>query len=229
MADKKNDLKLLIVAAHSSELLPLVKLGRKYQVVRNGIGYLAAGVGPVAATFGLTHFLEDYRPQNIIAIGTAGIINDKKFKIGDVVIGKSVSTESGLKECYTPKAQSGIVTLPHPLPYIKGGGSKFPPLKVRGGSGRGYQFVNIFSPQEITRSPAWQKQFLKSGFDVEHLESFAFTFVAKKFRIPLTIVLGLSNVIDGNAHHDWINNQAQMVRKVCRAASNMGGILLQRI
>lgn len=211
MTNRKIKLDHLIVGAHSSELLPFVSLGRKHHLVKDNTGFLAAGVGPVAATFGLMHFLEDHKPEQLIAVGTAGIINGKKFKVGDVVVAKSAATVSGFEECYAPNPNSSL---------------RLPPLKVRGGLARGYQFAKVFSPQEITRSPIWQKQLLKSGFDVEHLESFAFAFVAKKFRIPITIVLGLTNVIDKNAHRDWLKNQTRMVKKVCRAVSDMRGTFL---
>lgn len=211
MANKKEKLDLLILAAHASELAPLIKLGRRHHAVKGGMGYLAAGVGPVAATFGLTHFLEDFSPVQIVAVGTAGVINTKKFKIGDIVTVQSAGTKSGFVECYTPNTNSP----PTPLLLRKRGGIELPPLILRGGLGRGSSLAKVYSPQEITRSPDWQKQLFKSGFDIEHLESFAFAFVAQKFSVPISIFLGLTNVIDKNAHHDWVKNQAMMIKKIC--------------
>lgn len=212
MTNKKQDLDLLILAAHASELAPLIKLGRRHHTVKGGVGYLAAGVGPVAATFGLTHFLEDFSPMQIVAVGTAGVINTKKFKIGDIVTVQSAGTESGFVECYTPNGNSP----PAPLLLRKRGG-----LHPQGKLVRSAPLAKVYSPQEITRSPKWQKQLLKSGFDIEHLESFAFAFVAQKFRVPIAIFLGLTNVIDKNAHRDWVKNQAMVIEKICAQISGM--------
>lgn len=194
-------LKTLFLSAHASELKPLVNLGRKYQLIRGDNAYLAAGIGPVAATFGLTHFLEDYRPQRIIAVGTAGVINTKKFKTGDMVVAKSVATASGLTAAYTPKLQAQKILLPV-------------------GARHSITQAKIYSPQEITKDKMWITPFTHAGHDIEHLEAFAFAFVAKKFRIPISIVLGLTNVIGPNAHRDWIKNQGQMIKKACQIASH---------
>ena len=191
---KREKLKRLIVAAHSSELLPLIDLGRKHFEIKNGVAYLAAGIGPVAATFGLTHFLEDFQPERISAIGTAGIINTDLLKIGDLVSASAVGTASGLKAVYTPKPQ---------------------PQRYNLNAKSGWKKAKIYAPQEITRNPEHIKT-LKKKFDVEHLESFAFAFVAKRFRTPLDILLGLTNVIDENAHKDWFNNQERLIKKLCK-------------
>lgn len=204
MSNKPSPIKLAIIAAHPSELVPFVKMGRRHLIVKKNMALLAAGVGPVASTFGLTHFLEDYRPEHIIAVGTAGIINPEKLAIGDVVVAKSASMESGFSECYTPKLQISRVTHPSALP-----------LAIR----ERVVMAHVFSPQEITVSPDWQKKFLQSNFDVEHLESFAFAFVAKKFRVPITIILGLTNVIDSRAHVDWLKNRKALVTKVGKIAA----------
>lgn len=193
---RQKPLKILFLSAHASELRPLVDLGRKYQLIRGDTAFLAAGIGPVAATFGLTHFLEDYRPERIIAVGTAGVINTKKFKIGDVVVAKSVTTVSGLASVYTPTVQVQKIA-------ISVGTES--PLQA-----------NIYSPQEITRDTSWINPLAHARHDVEHLEAFAFAFVAKKIRIPISIILGLTNVIGPNAHKDWVKNQRRMIKKACQ-------------
>ena len=110
--DLLKTIKTLIVAAHASELKPLISLGKRHFVINGNTAYLSAGIGPVAAAFGLTHFLEDFAPNNIIAIGTAGVINKKIFKIGDVVCAKSVTTVSGLAAVYTPGLQEQRIAIP---------------------------------------------------------------------------------------------------------------------
>jgi purine-nucleoside phosphorylase len=192
---KPKPIQTLFLAAHASELKPLVDLGRKHLLLEGETAFLAAGVGPVAATFGLTHFLEDYRPKQIIAVGTAGVINEKNFKIGDVVVAKSAGTASGFASVYTPKLQ---------------------PQKIVISVGAGFKAARIYSPQEITRDENWQG-LLSKRYDVEHLESFAFALVAKKFRIPIRIFLGLTNVIGPQAHAQWLKNREVLIKKTCLA------------
>jgi len=106
---KPKKINTLIVAAYNNELKHLCKMGRKYLMVKNGTAFLSAGIGPVAAAFGLSHFLEDYRPHKIITFGTAGAIN-LSYNIGEIVIAKTVSMQSGTTALYSPKKS---ITLNH--------------------------------------------------------------------------------------------------------------------
>lgn len=205
----KQNIKTLILAAHQSELKPFVDLGRKYLHIdeKKETAYLAAGIGPVAASFGLTHFLEDYKPERIIAIGTAGIINDEEFTIGDIIVAKSVATATGFDERYTPKLQKSRIDLNVGAQFIA------PTINGRNKL-RPYDHIKpakIYCPQEITRDETCQK-LLKKKYDVEHLEAFAFAYVAKKFRIPIEIYLGLTNFVKKNAHKEWAQNNEKMVQ-----------------
>lgn len=196
-------LKRLVLAAHASELKPFASLGRGYLKIENDTAYLAAGVGPVAASFGLTHFLEDYRPARIIVIGTAGTIDERKFKIGEIAIASQITTVSKFAECYTPKIQPARIILPDAKTIS------------------GCRKARVYCPQEITRSPEWRASLLAAKHDVEHLEAFAFAFVARKFRIPINIILGIANVVGPEAHEQWLKN--------ARAALDAAACLVSRI
>lgn len=191
----KKKLKTLIIAACASELGPFANLNQKHYCIKKKTGFLAAGIGPVAASFGLTHFLEDYQPEKILAIGTAGIINKAKFKIGEIVLAKTVATESFFEGVYTPAKQPHQEAMDTGLP--------------KGWEGE----ATVYSPQEITKDETHRK-ILEKKYDVEHLESFAFAFVAKKFNIPIQIILGLTNFTDENAHRDWKENQEKVMKKI---------------
>ena len=191
----KIKLKTLVVAAYAQELLHLCEFGNKHFVMQDGNGFLAAGIGPVAASFGLTHCLKDYAPEIIITLGTAGIINTNKFKIGDVVLARKVSTNSASPDVYTPEK---ISNLECPLPST-------------------FETANVFCPQEITCSEARRQILLKENHDVENLETYAFYFVAKKFQIPIMGFLGLTNIVGPNAHEEWKENEA----KVCERLSQI--------
>lgn len=178
--------------------MPFVDLGRKYALIDGDTAFLATGVGPVAAAFGLAHFLEDCRPDAIFAVGTAGVIATDPFKIGDVVEARLVATSSGLEEAYTPKAQRAVITLQ-------------PPPSAT-------QAASVYCPQEITRDEALRARLATAGHDVEHLEAFAFAFVAKKFKIPLRIFLGLTNIVGPHAHAEWLKNAKIAVKRASQAA-----------
>lgn len=186
-------IRLLIVAAYAKELASLCCLGSRHFVIKDDVAYLAAGIGPVAATFGLTHFLEDYRPEKIIGIGTAGVIN-KKFKIGEIVTGKCVSTDTATNKNRTTLCPSCPLR----------------PLSPAIAS------VNIFSPQEISKTEALRVQLARAGHDVENLEAYAFAFVAKKFRVSFVSLLGLTNYVGPKGHKEWKKNEQKVCHRLAK-------------
>lgn len=242
---QRTPLNTLIVAAHAAELTPWVNLGRRHFRICGDTAFLSAGVGPVAAAFGLTHFLEDFRPGRIIGVGTAGVINTDKFRAGDVVVARSVTTDSGCGDVYTPAPQpanivlQGVVILRpkaegspngilRPPSALRSAGLRAP--KLRGSLRRSVvrpsgcaqddiRAAHVFAPQEISRTDARREALQRSGFDVEHLESFAFAFVAEKFRCPITIVLGLANVVGPKAHAEWRVNSERVMKRVAKAVA----------
>lgn len=198
----RKPIKALIVAAYHKELAPFCRLGSKHFVIKRDVAYLAAGIGPVAAAFGLTHFLEDYRPEMIVGIGTAGVINPK-LKIGDVVVGKLISPNS---------AQKIISTISRPLCPFCPHSPEWPQ-------------VNIFAPQEISRTEAQRMRLQKAGYDVENLEAYAFAFVAKIFRVPFVSLLGLTNHVGPKGHEEWVRNEKKMCQKLDREIKKQANLL----
>ncbi len=193
----RDRIKLLIVAAYSKELAPLCRLGTKHFLIKKDIAFLAAGIGPVAAAFGLTHFLEDYRPERIIGIGTAGIINPK-LKIGDVVIGKSISIDPRNHEVSVAGKPCCIATSSQ---------HRHVDTSTR-------RHVSIFAPQDISNTETRRLQLVQAGHDVENLEAYAFAFVAKKFRIPFVSLLGLTNHVGPQGHAEWAKNERQVCERL---------------
>lgn len=191
-------MKTLIVASYPQELKPLIALGRRHFVIKGDTGYLAAGIGPVAAAFGLTHFLEDFQPKKILALGTAGIIRSQKLRIGDLVVARSVSSDGNFSDTYVPKAIPVLQCSRKPSEYQYG------PLPL----------VSVFTPQEITKTESRRLELENAHLDVENLEAYAYAFVAKKFRIPCTIVLGLTNHVGPGAHKEWRKNEKRVVGKL---------------
>lgn len=193
-------LKQLFVAAYSNELKPLCALGSSYLKIKGDVAHLAAGIGPVAAAFGLTHFLEDYRPEAIISLGTAGTFKPNQYQVGDVVYAKSVSLMSYQDLVYPVDVKRSQLI----LPKFKRQYSK---------SLRHCNRVSVYCPQEITKSDELAMN-LSEHHDVESLETFAFAFVAAKFKIPIVSILGITNVVGSNGHAQWKKNEPSVVEKI---------------
>lgn len=180
------------MAACVDELAPFVELKQRYLEVRSdGIAFLSAGVGPTAASFGLAHFLEDYRPERVIGIGTAGIINSGAYRIGDIVCASSVSVASHDASVY---ALSNMPDIALSAPV-------------------GFTHARVFCPQEITCSLA-RKKILQAHHDVENLEAYSYAFVAGRFKIPIKILLGLTNEAGPDAHAQWRANSGYVCDKL---------------
>lgn len=196
----RKKIKTLLLAAYPKELAAFVDLGQSYQRVDGNTAYLAAGIGPVAAAFGLTHFLEDYVPQEIVAIGTAGIIAKEGLALQDLVCVRQVSAmrvgQNADWATYVPELQISKLDLPTPTAVV-----------------RDLPRVRVMAPQEISQGAQWQTVLAKHH-DVEHLESFAYAFVAQKFKIPITILLGVTNSIGPNAQAEWKQHEAVVMQKI---------------
>lgn len=193
----KKALTLLVVGAYTKELAPFCNLGRRHHIIQNDIGFLAAGIGPVASSFGLTHFLKDHHPETIIAIGTAGLIGSK-HKIGDVVQVKSAHLQSSSDDTY-------FVSKMHQVNYD----SKSSKLGKYQKFLKDIKKVDCYCPQEITKGQNLAAALIKQKYQAEHLEAYAYGFVAKKFKIPIITLLGLSNSIGPKAHEEWAKYENQ--------------------
>lgn len=199
----RKKIKNLIVTAYAPELSPCVDLGRTYKKILGDTAYLSAGIGPVPATFGLTHFLEDYDPEQIFALGTAGCIENSDIQIGDLVSVASVGTQGRNMpgegwETFCPQLQISKLNVPTFT------GSIFLDLPR----------VSVFAPQEISQSKNWSEILKSQSYAVEHLESFAYAFVAQKFKVPLTIILGITNYIGPEATQQWKQNESALMKKI---------------
>lgn len=155
------------------------------------MAYLAAGIGPVAATFGLTHFLEDHKPEKIYCLGTAGIINQDKYRIGDIVCASQVSSNSYSEHAYSVEKMKDISIPVSP----------------------GFTESRVYCPQEISKTEK-KRLSLEKHHDIENLEAYAYAFVAQKFKIPVSIVLGLTNIVGPEAHAQWKANEGYICEKL---------------
>lgn len=193
MVSKKN-IKTLVVAAFQKELVSLCDMGRRHLVVNEDVAYLAAGIGPVAASFGLTHCLKSYRPEVIVTLGTAGTFKPDDIKIGDISIANRSSMASGFADCYAAKNTQ----MEHDITV--GELSKYTERLSH------FNKVSVYCPQEITSSKKWADQ-LSQSFDTENLEVYSFQFISQKFGIPILSLLGISNVVGPTGHDEWVAHE----------------------
>lgn len=200
---KRKKIKNLIVGAYPQELTPFVDLGKSYQKIDGDVAYLSAGIGPVPATFGLTHFLEDYDPEHIFAVGTAGCIEKSSLEIGDVVSVASVGCWGRSLPNYN------FATF---IPHLQI--SKLNLKATQHFSLVELPQVSVFAPQDISQSQNWSEILKAQSYDAEHLESFAYAFVAHKFKVPLTIILGMTNHIGPEATQQWKQNESALMNKI---------------
>jgi nucleoside phosphorylase len=197
----KKPLKHLIVCAYANEIKHLCAMERKQFIEKNDIGYLTAGIGPVAASFGLTHCLKNYKPEQIIAIGTAGTLQPSKLAVGDIIKVTRCHTDSDSENTYTPQKNRALTIAPSAAPEL----SRLT---------KNINEVNAYCPQEITQSSELALQLAKKGYDVETLETYAFAYVAQKFNMPFTALLGITNEVGPNGHAEWKENEASTVLKL---------------
>lgn len=58
-------------------------------------------------------------------------------------------------------------------------------------------------------------KFVANKFIVENMELYGIAQVCKKYEIPLTAFLGITNYINSNAHDDWLINNQDLSKKLC--------------
>ncbi len=194
----------LIVAAYAPELKYLQSLPKNsFFAIKDNVAYLSAGIGGVNASFGLTHFLEDYRPKIIIAIGTAGAFNPRT-PLKTLYSVLSTHTKSFRDDVYLPqilkpskwRSLQEIMTHPTPQPLIK-------------------DLARVYCPQEITKDLTHFKN-LAQHYDLENLEMHAFSVVARHFKIPVYGILGITNHVGALAHEQWRQNEDLVAKKIAR-------------
>ncbi|MBU0506529.1 MAG: hypothetical protein ABII18_11640 [bacterium] len=201
-------LKTLIVSAYHKELKPFCNLNIKNPIIKDNIAYFTSRVGAVPATYHLTQFLTKFKPSFIISLNTAGIINSTKLTIGDVVLAKTLTPCSHLKEVYSPQLIKSIKTKPRK--HLEELGLYMPKLKT----------VNVFCPQDISASTRLKRELLSVGHDVETMEAYAYHYVARQFNIPIISILGLTNTIGPKAHNEWRDHEEWVCEKMAVLIKN---------
>ncbi|HLD44101.1 MAG TPA: hypothetical protein VJC18_01595, partial [bacterium] len=191
------------------ELKHFIKLGKKNPVLIKLADFFASGIGPVAAAYGLTRYLCQHKPDLIITGNTAGIINSKKFAVGDLVLAKTITPCARSKESFCPSIIKPIVAVPNKV--IRHFQLTMPKIKT----------ASVFCPQEISCSLSLGRRLKLAGFEVETLETYAYHHVAKKFDIPIVSFLGLTNLVGPNAHAEWKKNEAFVCQKLARVIATL--------
>jgi nucleoside phosphorylase len=195
-------LKTLIMAAYHKELKPFCAISDTNFIIKNNIAYFTSCVGAVPATYHLTQFLTKFKPSFIISLNTAGIINSNKLTIGDVVLAKTLTPSSHLKDVYSPQLIKAIQTKPNKL------------LKELALPSQKLKTVTVYCPQDISSSARLKRELLSVGHDAETMEAYAYHYVANQFNIPIISLLGLTNRIGPKAHAEWLENEEWVCKKM---------------
>lgn len=180
--------RVLVTAAYKGELDQLDPLPE---------GWVAqpAGIGGVAAAAGLSMLITVHQPTRIIALGTCGALGS------GLSIGSLVSPR--LVRWVDPNILAGNAHLP---PSIH------PPLQLT-------PWPDL-PPASCLQTPsltlaAEHATLLKTLSEpgmatVEHLELYSMAFVAHSFGIPLTAILGVTNLVGPNGSRDWQANHSKV-------------------
>jgi futalosine hydrolase len=209
---------ITIVSATQKEVEPLQQAFAN----NNAIHFLYTGIGCMATTFSLTHYLHQHQPNYLLQVGIAGSFGN--VAIGNfVAVQKEFLADMGVEEHeefkdifdmqlanqndfpFTNKALQN--------PYI----SKFELQNI--------QLQNAVTVNEVSthkkRIEQVQKKYQAA---IETMEGAAFHYVALQKNIPFLQLRGISNVVGERNKHHW--NFTDSIANVNLVATNIIEALL---
>lgn len=157
----------------------------------------ALGVGLLAAGVRMAELLTEARlraalPARVLLVGTAGAYPDgdgtPQVAIGAIVTASSVALGSA-----TAASGRGYVPLP-PSPVTLTPAAALPPAQVACCTA-----ITTDAPSARALGATWQ---------VEHMELFGVAHACARVGIPVTALLGITNVVGPHAHDQWKANRA---------------------
>lgn len=143
------------------------------------------GVGLVQASIGLTRFVLEKKPENLIFIGTCGL-----YKNGELL----EIYES--RHCFNIE----VSKLTHTF---------YSPLQCEINLDVSYETKKCNSSNYICTDKKMALKFAEFGLELENMESFSVLNVANHFKIPATCFLCATNFCDSDAHQNFLQNHAQ--------------------
>jgi nucleoside phosphorylase len=199
----------LILSAWEPEIAPLRRLVR-------GVRAVAVGVGAVDAAVGAARAIAAHRPDRVIFVGTAGAYARGRgtIAIGDAAVTAelvSVSTAALRGDGYLPAPQVVRAT---PTAALRAA------LRARG-DGEVAEAV-VACPAAITRTAALGRRIVTAtGAALENLEAFAVARAAAAAGVAHAAVLGVSNRVGPDGHHEWRTHHVAASRAACEVVARL--------
>jgi nucleoside phosphorylase len=212
---------VLVVAAHPPELAGLALLlgaDLSAEIDENYVLARAVGIGLVASAVGTSALLAQTKPGCVIVTGTCGVYAPyaRAIQVGSTVIGAKLGVVS------TSSVEGrGACPAPMQLSLDTHGGlsdalaANTPAAKVVVGetlaasvpTSQATQRVGIATTLAITTADDLAQRISETtGYETEHLESFAIVSACAHFHIPVAVVLGVANVVGRTAREEWRRN-----------------------
>lgn len=138
------------------------------------------GIGLIESSINLTKLILEKKPISLEFIGSAGSYgNHKIFDILTSTLATNIEIGFLEDKCYSPIAN-------HIVPR---------------------ETLNVVnSSNYITTDEISSKKLLQLGLELENMEFFAITSVAKKFNLSVKGIFIVTNYCNKNAHNDFIKN-----------------------
>ena len=190
--------RLLMLFAAPMEMAPGLE-----QLETGGSEVRCTGIGPVAAAVGAARAIAECQPERIIYLGTCGSYDSSKHAIGAVVAAGNVILTSGeilAGQARVPDLQSARLEcktdeLSDAIPI-----------------------VDVACTVAITEDADLATR-LGAVAAVENLELFSLLVAAGD--IPVTALLGVTNLVGPGGGREWAKNHAALMRDVGQAAGDL--------
>lgn len=192
-------MRLLVVAAWEPELARLrARLAagptpRDLDVVLDILG-----VGLVEAAIATTQCVVRHRPDAALLIGTCGAFAGAELALGTVIAGADVRLADATLAL-------GTAALPEPMPSH----ARFDPAICDALVAAGARSVQIANTLAITTDDQLAARLAAGGYDVEHLEAFAFARACARVDVPCGAALAIANAVGSGGRAEWLATHAR--------------------
>jgi len=201
----------LVVSAWPPELAWLKSAWARLVPGRRRVVLGNVGVGLVEAAVGASRLIAAHRPRTVLLIGTAGVYPGHRRELA---VGSAVAVaETVLLPTARP---GGHAFLPALLPDRQPSSTGLLGRLVRATH---LPTAQVACPVAISASVRMARAAARrSGCALENLEAFAVARAAATAHVPFAAILGVSNVVGPDGHHEWKRNARQAATAACEAA-----------
>jgi nucleoside phosphorylase len=207
-------LDLLIVAAHSSELVGLGAAFGSVSVRGLHVDASEIGVGLPAACVGTMRSLRDRRPRAVILLGSCGLYPETAAGIASPLLTPVIPESVQLLDL---AVATSTAAFPDPMPRatsidrtLADGLASFAPNRLRGALGT---TLGITTSDEVAHSLEHHSQCA-----TENLEALGVALACESERVSFATLLVVTNIVGARGRKDWREQRV--------AAAERGGRIL---